>query len=62
MASSQTPNIVALERNIGLIPVHQGLAGAYVWIPVFVFFTRSRFDLDGALLLASLYYLFVVVL
>ena len=29
---------------------------------MFVLFTRARFDLDGALLLASLYYLFVVVL
>ncbi len=45
-----------------MILAHQAVAGAYVWIPVFVFFTRARFDLDGALLLASLYYLFVVVL
>lgn len=36
--------------------------GALVWMPVFVLFTRARFDLDGAILLASLYYLFVVVL
>ncbi len=40
--------------------MHQGLASALVWIPVMVLFTRSRFGLDGALLLASLYYLFVV--
>jgi MFS family permease len=52
----------ALERNLGLIPLHQALSSAYVWIPVFVLFTRARFDLDGALLLSSLYYFFVVVL
>lgn len=52
----------ALERNLRLIPVHQVLSHAYVWIPIFVLFTRARFDLDGALLLSSLYYLFVVVL
>ncbi len=51
-----------LEHNLKLIPVHQGIAGAFVWIPVGVLFTRARFDLDGAILLASLYYLFVVVL
>lgn len=33
-----------------------------VWAPVFVLFTRARFGLDGALLLGSLYYLFVVAL
>lgn len=52
----------SLERNLRLIPVEQGLARALAWVPVFVLFTRARFDLDGALLLASLYYLFVVVL
>lgn len=52
----------ALERNLRLIPVHQALASAFVWLPIFVLFTRARFDLDGAILLASLYYLFVVVL
>ncbi len=51
-----------LERNLRLIPLHESLAGAHVWLPVFVLFTRARFDLDGALVLASLYYLFVVVL
>ncbi len=30
-------------------------------MPVFVLFTRARFDLDGALLLSSIYYLCVVV-
>lgn len=51
-----------LERNLRLIPLHEALVSAYVWMPVFVLFTRARFDLDGALVLASLYYLFVVVL
>ncbi len=51
-----------MERNVRLIPVHQAIASSLVWLPVFVLFTRARFDLDGAILLASLYYLFVVVL
>jgi MFS family permease len=50
------------ERNLLLIPVHQGLASAFVWIPVMVLYTRSRFGLDGALLLSSIYYLSVVAL
>jgi len=56
------PTRSALERNVRLIPVHGALTRSLVWLPVFVLFTRARFDLDGALLLASLYYLFVVVL
>lgn len=51
-----------LARNLQLLPAHHALSRAFVWIPVFVLFTRARFDLDGALLLASLYYLFVVAL
>lgn len=52
----------ALERSLALVPLHQAFASSYLWIPVMVLFTRARFDLDGALLLASLYYLFVVAL
>ena len=52
----------ALERNVRLIPIHQAVSHAFFWMPVFVLFTRARFDLDGAILLASTYYLFVVVL
>ena len=51
-----------LHRNLRLIPVHQMLTHAAAWLPVFVLFTRARFDLDGALLLAAIYYLFVVLL
>lgn len=51
-----------LERNLRLIPLHRALVSSFVWMPVFVLFTRARFDLDGALVLASLYYLFVVAL
>ena len=51
-----------LERNLRLIPLHQALISSFVWLPVFVLFTRARFDLDGALVLASLYSLFVVAL
>lgn len=60
--ASAAADQVALERNLRLIPIHQGVASAFVWIPVFVLFTRARFDLDGALVLASLYYFFVVAL
>jgi len=60
---SPTPTLgLDLERNLRLVPLHQALTRALAWIPVFVLFTRARFDLDGALLLAALYYLFVVVL
>ncbi len=55
-------NTESLERNVRLIPVHTALTRALVWLPIMVLFTRARFDLDGALLLSSLYYLFVVVL
>lgn len=64
MASDTTSDAAelpaALERNLRLLWWHRGLTSAYVWIPVFVLFTRARFDLHGALRLASLYYLFVV--
>ena len=52
----------SLQRNLRLIPWHQGLASALVWLPIMVLFTRSRFGFDGALQMASIYYLFVVVL
>ncbi len=55
-------NAVALKRNVALIPFHQALTRAMVSAPVFVLFSRARFDLDGALLLGSMYYLFVVAL
>ena len=61
MVATTNPDRLGLERNLRLIPLHAGLAGAFVWLPIFVLFTRARFDLDGALLLASLYYLFVVI-
>ena len=51
-----------MDRNLRLIVGHEILAGSLVWLPVFVLFTRSRFDLEGALALASIYYLAVVVL
>jgi MFS family permease len=45
-----------------LIPIHQGLSSAYVWLPVMVLFTRSRFGLGQALTISAIYYLSVVVL
>ena len=62
MVETANPVRAELEGNVRFIPLHAGLSGAFVWLPIFVLFTRARFDLDGALLLASLYYLFVVVL
>lgn len=50
------------HRNLALIPVHQGLSSAHVWLPVMVLFTRSRFGLGQALTLSALYYLSVVAL
>lgn len=50
----------ALENNLKLIPVHEALTRAMVWLPIFVLFTRARFGLDGALELAAVYYFFVV--
>lgn len=51
-----------VHQNLRLIPVHLALSRSMVWISVMVLFTRARFDLDGALLLSSIYYLSVVVL
>jgi MFS family permease len=50
-----------MERNLALIPWHQLLKATNPWVPVFVLFTRGQFGLDGALTLASIYYLAVVV-
>ncbi len=51
----------SLERNLRLIPWHQMLVRTGPWISVFVLFTRSQFGLAGAIQLASIYYLAVVV-
>ena len=50
-----------LERNLRLIPWHELLVRTNPWIAIFVLFTRSNFDLDGAVRLAGLYYLCVVI-
>ena len=49
-----------LERNLRLIPWHELLVRTSPWISVFVLFTRANFDLEGAIRLASIYYLAVV--
>ncbi len=51
-----------MRRNLRLIPLHQGVIGTMVWIPIMVLFTRARFDLDGAFFLWASYYLSVVIL
>lgn len=60
-SSTQTPVRPALERNLRLIALHEILTSTAPWGVVLVLFTRSRFDLDGALALSGLYYLCVVV-
>lgn len=58
----RTADREALDRNLALIPIHRALTSAFVWIPIFTLFTQARFGLDRTVLLASAYYLFVVVL
>ena len=55
------PDAGRLERNLRLFVVHEALAHFYPWLPIFVLFTRGAFGLDGALTLASVHYLAVVV-
>ncbi len=50
------------QQNLRLIPYHQALTRAVVWMPIFVLFTRREFGLEGALALGSIYYFSVVVL
>jgi len=52
----------SLERNLKLIPLHEALSSSMLYLPVFVLFTRDNFGVSGALQLASLTYLFIVVL
>ena len=52
----------SLERNLKLIPLHEALSSSMVYLPVFVLFTRDNFGVSGALQLASLTYLFIVLL
>lgn len=62
LASAGRTRPAGPHRNLSLIPIHQGLSSAYVWLPVMVLFTRSRFGLGQALTIAAVYYLSVVVL
>lgn len=62
MAAVDVASSDAMERNVRLIPIHLALSRSLVWISVMVLFTRARFDLDGALVLSSIYYFAVVVL
>lgn len=49
-----------MRKNLRLIPYHQALAQSFVWVPVFVLFTRSHLDLDQAILVMSMYYFFII--
>lgn len=55
------PPAERLAANLPLIALHEMVVRSNPWLAVFVLFTRSRFDLDGAVQLAGIYYLFVVV-
>lgn len=50
-----------LEQNLRVIWVHEALASSLPWLPIFVFFIRGKFGIDGALTLTAVYYLAVVV-
>lgn len=49
-----------VERNLSLIPRHEVLASMSPWIAILVLFTRAKFGLEGAIRLAGLHYLVVV--
>lgn len=51
-----------LERNLRLFWTHEALSSSMVSLPVFVLFTRDNFGVSGALQIASLTYLFIVIL
>lgn len=51
----------ALERNLRLITFHEILTSTAPWGVVLTLFNWARFDVDGAIALAGIYYLAVVV-
>lgn len=51
-----------LEHNLKLIPILAGLSASAVYAPVLILFVRQHFGVSGVLQLASLSYLFIVVL
>ncbi len=61
LASARSDNNEAMHRNLTLLWLHAALVSWSPWLPVLVLFTRREFGIDGALLVASVYYLAVVV-
>ena len=52
----------ALERNVSLYPLYQGLLNAYFWLPVFFLYFIERLGLGQVLRLEAIYYATVVLL
>ena len=52
----------SLERNLQLILAHRACTSSFVYLVVFVLFTRERFGISGVLEIAALTYLFIVAL
>ncbi len=56
------PSRQALERNVRLYPLYQGLLNAYFWLPVFFLYFSQRLPLGQVLRLEAIYYATVVLL
>ena len=60
MAAPPTP--YALERNVKLYPLYEGLVNAYFWMPVFFLYFSEHLPLRQVLQLEAIYYATVVLL
>ena len=56
------PTSYALERNVKLYPLYEGLVNAYFWMPVFFLYFSEHLPLRQVLLLEAIYYVTVVLL
>ncbi len=56
------PTSYALERNVKLYPLYEGLVNAYFWMPVFFLYFSEHLPLRQVLLLEAIYYATVVLL
>lgn len=52
----------AIERNVRLYPLYQGLFNAYFWMPVFFLFFSEHLPLSRVLQLEAIYYAAVVLM
>ena len=56
------PSRRALERNVRLYPLYQGLLNSYFWLPVFFLYFSEKLSLGQVLRLEAIYYATVVLL